>query len=135
MTLPQFTPFLPLSTPFKWNYGTEPSGVVFSEENGEGKLWELKSRLHALHSRNACTMTDVASSIDFYSASYCEDDERRREVLLLLKPYEIARYNRQTTYHQSKLHTTVQSNSIYLLSYNDLFVFVDLMHLIHMAGD
>jgi hypothetical protein len=34
--------------------------------------------------------------------------------MILLKPYEIARNNRQTTY-QSKLHTTVQSNSIYSL--------------------
>jgi len=50
-----------------------------------------------------------------------------------LKPYKIARNNRQTTYH-SKLHTTVQSNSICLLIYNDLFVFV-LMHLIiRVAG-
>ena len=54
-------------------------------------------------------------------------------MVVLLKPYEIARNNRQTTY-QSELHTTVQSNSIYLLSYNDLFVFA-LMHLLRVAGD
>jgi len=51
----------------------------------------------------------------------------------LLKPYEIARNNRQTTY-QSKLYTTAQSNHVYLLSYNDLFVFV-LMHLIRVEGN
>ena len=51
----------------------------------------------------------------------------------VLKTYEIARNIQQTTY-QSKLHTTVQSNYLYLLSYNDLFVFV-LMHLIRVAGD
>ena len=49
-------------------------------------------------------------------------------VVIMLKPYEIAK-NWQTT-NQSKLHTTVQSNSIYLLSYNDLFVFV-LMHTLY----
>ena len=51
----------------------------------------------------------------------------------MLKTYEIARNIRQTAY-QSKRHTTAQSNYAYLLSYNDLFVFV-LMHLIRVAGD
>ena len=55
-------------------------------------------------------------------------------IEIVLKPYEIARNNRQTTYQSKLLQKTVQPNSTYLLSYNDLFVFA-LMHLICVTGD
>ena len=59
---------------------------------------------------------------------------RRHWSLHLLIHRDFAIIRSIITDRGGKLHTTVQqSNSIYLLSYNDLFVFV-LMHLIWVAG-